>query len=511
MGKCISCDEYYPDQLRRCPYCGETPDGTDPAQGFSVHPPVRGLRRRRRRRTDRLVWLGVLGAAVIALVAVVAWPGRGEREGDATITEPILGHGMWDEAPIGLVTEIEPGAITESFLVESARVFRGKALVTGTCSPEAVARVFVDGSPATIHPGADRWTALVELDDAIVHVVAEGVGGDRTEARVPVETPGVPPGEVHLLSHADGATVHDGSLTLRLWGEAGTLSRDVPLTAVENRLSFEGRTFTIYRTPEGLVFLRVSAQGAYVFLREIDGQEMVLVPGGLSLRGTGEDSPHGPRHVVRVSPYLIDRAEVTCRQYASFLQYMRRTRDGSMRYPEDPGVDLRPAGWKSDEAPEGREDLPVTGVDWFSAFAYARWAGGRLPTETEWERAAAGPLGRAYPWGDAFEAACCRTAADGPLPANSLPASQGPYGLLHASGNVREWCADRYGPRWYLRGTRTNPRGPSRTHHRVVRGGSFASPVDTLRLQFREHADPNVRTKDLGFRVAWRWIDFEGR
>ena len=78
--------------------------------------------------------------------------------------------------------------------------------------------------------------------------------------------------------------------------------------------------------------------------------------------------------------------------------------------------------------------------------------------------------------------------------------------LLHMSGNAREWCEDRYDPRWYRHAARSNPRGPSTTRHRVVRGGSFMSEKPTLRAQFRDHVDPRERPLDVGFRVVMRWL-----
>jgi formylglycine-generating enzyme required for sulfatase activity len=91
--------------------------------------------------------------------------------------------------------------------------------------------------------------------------------------------------------------------------------------------------------------------------------------------------------------------------------------------------------------------------------------------------------------------------------ADALAEGAGPCDLLHACGNVREWCLDRYDPRWYLRGGRRNPRGPVHSMHRVVRGGSFASAPEALRLQYRDHYDVTKKAPDLGFRVARAWDD----
>jgi len=308
-----------------------------------------------------------------------------------------------------------------------------------------------------------------------------------------------------VLSHAEGETIHEASVKLQLEGPYGSETREVALPGIENRIQLGADDLILYRAPEGLVFLRVTQDGHYSFLREIDQQEMILVPGGISRRGMGEKPPNGPSHIVKLGPFLVDRTEVTCRAYARFLKRVRREDVSHLRHVEDPGVNLRPRGWKTDEPPADLLDKPVTGVDWYCAYAYARWVGGRLPTEAEWERAAAGPLGLAFPWGDEFDVDRCCWRAKVPLPAESLVRGEGPFALLHAAGNVREWNDDRYDPRWYLRRQRVNPRGPSRPKHRVVRGGSFSTPVAALRLQNRDQEDPLERAPDLGFRVALRW------
>jgi formylglycine-generating enzyme required for sulfatase activity len=214
--------------------------------------------------------------------------------------------------------------------------------------------------------------------------------------------------------------------------------------------------------------------------------------------------------MVVLDAFLIDRTEITGRQYATFLAHVNRLGAAPFLHTEDDAPALRPAGWESDEPPRGAEDLPVKGVNWYSAYAYARWACGSLPTEAQWERAAAGPFGTACPWGDAFDATRCRAGAPGPVRADSMPGGESFYGLLHTCGNVREWCEDRFDPRWYSRGPRRNPRGPSRHKHRALRGGSYASEPEALWLQVREHLPPSSAPEDAGFRVAWRWTGLAG-
>jgi formylglycine-generating enzyme required for sulfatase activity len=454
--------------------------------------------------------------AAAGLGAVVGWPKVDPVPTDdlVVISRPPPPGEETDPAALVRPDELEPHPVERGFQVMEARLEEGMIVVWGTCSALAVVEIRVNGHVATIlHDGA-RFRARVPHEGNAIEVAATGIRGDRAvlTKQVAADTAEGSAGDlVRLVSHADGATVHSPRVELDYapWTGSGPTRRvEVNLPNIENRLSIERGRFVLYRAPPGLTYLRTTPQGVRTFLREIDDQEMVLVPGGISRRGMGTEPPDGPQHLLEVSPFLIDRTEVTCAQYARFLRAMHGGQSFH-RHPEDMGVELRPIGWTDMDPPAGAADLPVTGIFWYAAWAYARWAGGRLPTEAEWERAAAGPAGLAYPWGEEFDRALCRAEAPGPLVADSLPGGAGFFGLLHASGNVREWCLDRYDPRWYLRSSRKNPRGPSRNTHRVVRGGSFLSPREALRLQSRDHVDVTRRAPDLGFRVARAWEEVE--
>ncbi len=505
MPKCISCNEVYADQLRRCPHCGYSAE-PGAAEAHARPGPPKG----RRARILRYAIVAVLAAGA-ALGVVVCWPSSETplpddlpppRPGTATDEEA-------EEVALPKPDEIESLPVDRGFQVTDARLEDGEVVVSGTCSERAIVEVRVNGRRATVLRDGNRFLARVPDQGDAVEVVAMGIRGDR--AVLKKEILRVQEGDagefVRLVSHADGATLHAAAVQLSVmpWSGPGPVRTvDVQLPSVENRITIDRSRFVLYRAPEGITYLRTAANGVRTFLREIDEQEMVLVRGGVSWRGTGQEAPNGPKHLVELSPFLIDREEVTCAKYARFLAAVHRGQN-IRSHPEDPGVNLRPAGWTSDEPPEGSQQLPVTGIPWYAAWSYARWVGGRPPTETEWERAAAGPMGRAYPWGDEFDPARCRAEAPGPVPAASLPGGAGFFDLLHASGNVREWCLDRFDPRWYLRGGRKNPRGPARNTHRVVRGGSFASPAETLRLQHRDHVDATKRSNDVGFRVVLPW------
>jgi len=507
MPKCPDCDLVFAETLRRCPHCGTATEvlgqRESPADLAGWDPEKRAAPRRK--------WLvAALGlVAVGALAFVVGVPGTAEPE-VASVPTPRNRRAAESVAPRLQVRQsgIEPGELKGSVTVDEAVLYGERVLLTGTIAANAVVRVTVQGEPIPILPDGQRFQALLSLRKTSVEVIAEGIDGESVRQTVLIDTPdpdSVKPNQ--LLRHLDGQTFHQRELLLELASSLGDPHLPVRLERVETFVRLGDEVIRLYHAPDGLVFLRHTRTGQYSFLRERDQQEVILIPAGIARRGFGNEPPHGPRHIVRLSAYLIDRTEVSCDQYARFLAYMGQVGDPSLRHREDRNSDLRPLGWKSNEAPAGMGSLPVTGISWYAAHAYCRWVGGRLPTEAEWERAGAGARGFHFPWGDDFEAPRCRSGSESPIAARSLLASASVYGVLHTSGNVREWCHDRYGPRWYRYDSRIDPRGPASNGHRVVRGGSYATPINSLVLQTREHAAPVHKLKDIGFRVAIQWPD----
>lgn len=153
---------------------------------------------------------------------------------------------------------------------------------------------------------------------------------------------------------------------------------------------------------------------------------------------------------------------------------------------------------------------PVVGVNWNDAKAFADWAGERLPTEAEWEKADRGGLvGKKYPWGDTltnndanFGGAGGKDKWDGTAPVGSF-APNG-YGLYDMAGNVWEWCADWYDGNYYANSPKSNPTGPSSGQYKVLRGGSCDSSDDYMRTAYRNYSDPGSTEYYLsfGFRCA---------
>jgi len=509
MPRCIQCNEPYAAGLRRCPHCGVA---VEVEKGFKVDDLLdigrnpleksggrRGLSRR---------FLLVLGAlAALGVGAAVVIPGQADPD-----AEPATAS----SAPRQLATTparpkpprgIQPGPLEQAVSVEQAALIGDQVLVRGALAPASVTRLTLDGEPVPVSADGRTFQAILPRGKTSFELVAHGLSGDTVSSNVLVSVAGEGAAleRVELAHRLDGQTYHERLPAIEYAPGAGVPEQPIALDSVETIVRDRNRLVRLYRAPEGLVFLRVTRSGHYSFLRERDGQEVILVPAGIAKRGMGTEPPHGPQHVVKMSAYLMDRTEVTGAQYAAFLEFMDRVGDPSLRHREDPGSDLRPAGWNSNACPAGREDQPVVGVSWYGAFAYARWVGGRLPTEAQWECAAAGADGRRFPWGREYEIRRCVVDADGPIAAHSMPRGAGPADLLHAAGNAREWTADRFDPRWLRFSARVDPVGPAGHRHRVVRGGSFAADTERLILQFRDHLAPDARERDVGFRVAMSW------
>ena len=217
--------------------------------------------------------------------------------------------------------------------------------------------------------------------------------------------------------------------------------------------------------------------------------QMVLVPAGWFLMGQ-DDGPRSnrPQRTIYLDAFAIQRTEVTNAAFSHFVQEM--------------GYVV--AGWDSSVL-ANRADVPVSGVLWRDADAYCRWAGLRLPTEAEWEKAARGADGRLFPWGNNWDSARANTAESGvgqPVAVGSYPAGASPYGVLDMAGNVAEWVADTFAFDYYTYAPDRNPPGPDTVMDHGLRGGSWASTLEyaqTFRRDSSHSVRPNPR---LGFRCA---------
>ena len=505
MAICVECESEFADTLHRCPSCGCRAEAQAPRPGIAYHEayPEPGQRVRRIAIRNWIIAAGAIGA-VVAVVLAIGHPGSieaGALTALPSVSRPTLSVSRPAE-PRKSQGGIRPGRLEDALHVEQAVLVGDYVIVSGTVAPNAVVSITLAGSPVPISADGKRFQALFSRRKTSFELVVEDIDGKQRREQVLVSRPdGEESPAISLVRHLDGQTFHQDSLVPDTAEEA----KPIALDRVETFIRLPARVMRVYRAPAGFTYLRTTRTGEYSFLRGRDSQEMVLIPAGIARRGFGKTAPHGPQHIVRLSPYLIDRTEITCAQYSRFLVYMARVGDPSLRHRDDRMTTLRPLGWKSDLAPAGTGALPVTGVAWYGAYAYCRWVGGRLPREAEWERAAAGARGFHFPWGDDFEAKRCNAQSSALMPSSSMLDGESVYGLLHTCGNAREWCSDRYGSHWYEFASSIDPRGPANHKHRVVRGGSHLSALNDLVLQVRSHEAPQAKPEDIGFRVAQSW------
>lgn len=280
-----------------------------------------------------------------------------------------------------------------------------------------------------------------------------------------------------------------------------------------------------------------------VAMRGDDGAEMVLVPGGAFFMGNNTEElgrllkalPHVkraffdremPQHQLFLDAFYIDKYEVT---NARFQQFVQATGYRTFAEREDWGwvhtkewVKVEGANWRTPHGPKssikGLDQHPVVQVSWEDARAYCAWAGKRLPAEVEWEKAARGPDGSIYPWGNTFHGErgnfCDRncemswqdeTADDGyryTAPVGSYEGGKSPYGAYDLAGNVWEWVADFFDPAYYSRGPARSLQGPASGDMAVLRGGSWLNTMLVVRALHRGAEIPTYRFSNTGLRCV---------
>jgi formylglycine-generating enzyme required for sulfatase activity len=226
---------------------------------------------------------------------------------------------------------------------------------------------------------------------------------------------------------------------------------------------------------------------------------MKLIPGGSFLMGSKEGKPEEqPAHTVALAPFRISARLVTCREYRQFVRANPQWSKGDCDPELHDGRYL--SDWEGADYPEGKDENPVCQIPFEAARAYAAWLGKRLPTEAEWEFAARGGAEDArFPGGDSIDEKKANFAKrmGGTTPVGAYPANG--YGLFDMAGNVFEWVSDWYGK--YPPGKQKDPKGPAEAETRVIRGGSWISGADALRVRFRADEDPRC-CGYIGFRLA---------
>ena len=227
--------------------------------------------------------------------------------------------------------------------------------------------------------------------------------------------------------------------------------------------------------------------------------EMVLIPEGPFIMGSDSDSAlpdTKPSHRVTLKAFLIDRYEVTNNQYAKCVEAKYCT------LPQDLSSETRQDYFTNNDY----ANFPVIHVDWYQATTYCTWAGKRLPTEAEWEKAARGEQGFFYPWGnslsDPIPAQINQFEEGDTMPVNSFPEGASPYGVYNMEGNVWEWTADQYDQYYYSKSPSADPSAVTGGNDYVIRGFSWAYPFNRYEITTRNFSYILKHTYDLGFRCA---------
>ncbi len=280
---------------------------------------------------------------------------------------------------------------------------------------------------------------------------------------------------------------------------------------------------------------RAALAGADIWRKASRPEGLVRVPGGPFQRGSDEAAleaamdlckltyarpracqeawfeHEAPRRTLTLNTFFIDRHEVTQSEYAQCVEA------GACAPPAWERCDVLDlsTGQRRTGPREGLQapNLPVVCVDWGQARAFCAWAGGRLPTEAEWEKAARGPEGaRELPWGEAWDPAALNWGETGGLgaydghegiaPVGAYPRGASPYGALDMGGNVWEWVADWYDPDFYKDAPELNPVNLKPSRHKGLRGGAWSFAGSGARVAFRHLAAPDRVEDGVGFRCV---------
>jgi formylglycine-generating enzyme required for sulfatase activity len=247
--------------------------------------------------------------------------------------------------------------------------------------------------------------------------------------------------------------------------------------------------------------------------RPVASNDMISIPAGVFIIGDNGRNPsegsgdpdETPEHKVYLDTYLIDKYEVTNAQYKAFVDASNHRLPNHWKVRDVNGQN------QGTTYPPEKADHPVVYVDWYDANEYCHWAGKRLPTEEEWEKAARGTDGRDFPWGNAFDAKKANTPQywlsmnkeGDTMPVGSFENGRSPYGVYDMAGNVYEWTANWYKP--YPRNAELNPHYGEK--NKIVRGGSWYDCLSygcglSAPSYNRSRFAPEIRNKGFGFRCA---------
>ncbi len=256
----------------------------------------------------------------------------------------------------------------------------------------------------------------------------------------------------------------------------------------------------------------IQANADKTMISPVDGMVLAFIPAGEFIMGGSLGSEDAkPGHYVTLDAFWMDATEVTHAMFAKFLTANNNRTEGGLKWYDIEDVDAKIRRVGAVFRPvSAYENRPVTEVTWYAAKAYCEWAGRRLPTEAEWEKAAQGGMsGKLYPWGSAAPT-CQIGALNGAQHKECISRevfevarfASNQFGLFDMAGNVWEWTADWYGSDYYSASPPTNPGGPEDGLYRVARGGSWDSDPFYLRVSVRSRYQPLSSYSDVGFRCA---------
>jgi serine/threonine-protein kinase len=252
----------------------------------------------------------------------------------------------------------------------------------------------------------------------------------------------------------------------------------------------------------------------------MNGMVIVYIEAGDFMMGSQGDpqarADEDPQHRVFLDAYWIDKTEVTNAMFRIFSDATGYRTEAEQRgsakvYNGGVWEDVSGANWQHPRGPSsnlnGMDNYPVVMVSYNDANQYCSWAGGRLPTEAEWEKASRGTSGQIYPWGNqsvSAQFANYNNTVGHTTAVTEYSLGVSPFDLLNMSGNVWEWVSDWYDPSYYGKSPSSNPfgAGSSGNGTRTLRGGSWTSPDIDMRSATRSATTPDNAKENIGFRCV---------
>jgi len=445
-----------------------------------------------------------LGSAV-GRCGVGAFPGSAPVPAEATLA-PFLIHEVsavtgWDSGTM------DPGPVgaLQIFLTLTSRQLTGfapggKPLYSAPVADRRSTRLEPGEEYLVPVPVDPRGRETLGVHEVLLRIRAGWAGREgATDYGALAVTEAAPGSEIVLDGGVAGRAGADGSLLLasvpvgqrevRIRGAAGPIvSRIVSVVKGRTVLVAPGAANGGFPPQPSLKPSGKNPEGFQEYRRVRDGAIMVQIPEGEYLMGNLETEGAPLPHTVYVSSFLMDKLPLTVGRFKRFAAATGRP------LPPDPywGV---------------HDDFPVAFVRWDEAKAYCEWAGGRLPTEAEREKATRGTDGRLWPWGSeppSPERAVFRRnwGQEGNDAVGVRPAGASPYGLLDTGGNMWEFCEDWWDPDYFKSSPQKDPAGPKTGRARVVKGGSWDSRPTVLSASSRNFAYTGYREGDFGFRCA---------